>query len=207
MVRTPLHCHPRTVHEVHLRPHGGQELGPLPDLPRVLGARQPHRLEHGPQYSTEPHHHRPANTGSLSGLRGACPNSHLHPATHAHRRPPGHCGTYAIESCHGSGHTTHIPQPHVPTTRCHATPDRPDQGPQTPVLATVMPPAQAPPSPRRTTTGTTHTLASLRTPRAPMPQRRHLSTATATRQAPDAPSAYAIGNRRPGPATRAKGSV
>ena len=41
MVRTTLHPHPRCVHQMHLRPHRGQYLGPLQDMPPVPGGRHP----------------------------------------------------------------------------------------------------------------------------------------------------------------------
>ena len=94
MVRTPLHPHPRRVHQMHLRPHKGQNLGPLQDMPPVPGARQPHGLEPSPHHcttrrmaNTVPDNpkapgHPSAGRGAQASPQEAHPHCGLHPAKH-----------------------------------------------------------------------------------------------------------------------------
>ena len=161
------------------------------------------------------HRHRPARRGARGGLRGARYHRHLQPPAHPGGRPPGHGSTHATDGRHQSAHATHVPNPDVPTTRSHVTPNRPDSALQIAVLPTEMPPpttyhpAQDPPpqgpapsttnnnaAARISTTSTTRTPASMRTPQAPKSPCHHPSMGTDNRHPPQAPSAYAYGGQR-----------
>ena len=126
VVCLPLHPHPHRIHQVHLRPHGGRDLGPLQDLPAVPGVRHPHRLEPVPHHRTARRmanmvhdgpatpHQPSAATSARSSPHGACPDGHLHPTTHPRGGPPGPSSTHATNGYHQNGHTTHVPYQPVP---------------------------------------------------------------------------------------------
>ena len=102
MVCTPLNPRPRWVHQMHLWPNRGRNLGPLQDVPPVPGARHPHRLEPNPHHRTTHRmadmvpvspktcHHPQTDRGTRGGPQEARPHCRLDPATHPRRRPPGH---------------------------------------------------------------------------------------------------------------------
>ena len=151
MVRTPLHPCSRGVQQMHLRPHRGQNLGPLQDVPTIpeLDTRTYWNPTHTiaepagwPSWS-------PATQNFTTILRqvgvpkavrqGLVPPCRLHPATHPRRRPPSHGSALATDSSQQNSRATQVPHPQVPAAGSHPTPAGPGQSLQTPVPPTERP--------------------------------------------------------------------
>ena len=151
MVHTPLHPFPRGVHQMHLWPNRGRNLGPIQDMAPVPGAQHPNGLEVNPHNCTthrmadtvpgnlKTRHHPESDGGTRGGPQGACPHCRLHPATHPRGRPRGNSSTHATDGCHQSGRATHVPHPQVTAAWQHPALVRPRPPPQTRVPPTVTP--------------------------------------------------------------------
>ena len=134
MVPSTLHPHPHRIHQMHVHPHGGRDLGPLQELPTIPRTQHPHGLEHPPHHratrrmtttlpSSPTTHHHPAATSSAGGSpRRTRPHGRLQSATRPRRRPTGHNGTIVTHTRHQGNQTTHTTastcaygmQPHYP---------------------------------------------------------------------------------------------
>ena len=186
-----------------------------------------HRMADTVPGNPKARHHPQSDEGTQGGPRGACPHRRLYPAMHPGGRLPGNSSTHAMDGRRQNGQATHVLHPQV-TAACRRPFPRQTRPTSSHLCSTNretptsdLPPKAGPHRPVRapsiahdtnractSTIDTTHTPASMRTPRGPVPPRHHRSRGTANPRPRLAHSVYANGyHRRCCPATQTTGSA